>query len=273
MVIVILNPEGVKNLGYPEKEDVAPGSSPGETAGSSALITLLCCACEGAHRVGQGKGLRWSGWADLRSPRRGKRRPLPSTGSEDEILEILITLLCCAWKARTSGTSVLCSCKGLRSRGGRTCAVLAGETDGLFLNKTVGVGGLAQSSQGKPTASPFDGLWERDSLNIDYPSVLCLEGTHIGYLRPMLWHWASMVGRADLRSPRRGNRRPLPSTGSGNGIVDRSGWADLNRRPLRPKRSALANCATPRRVEYNRCMPNPSRNGHFIYAGCEACIK
>ena len=26
----------------------------------------------------------------------------------------------------------------------------------------------------------------------------------------------------------------------------RSGWADLNRRPLRPKRSALADCATPR---------------------------
>jgi hypothetical protein len=26
----------------------------------------------------------------------------------------------------------------------------------------------------------------------------------------------------------------------------KSGWSDLNRRPLRPKRSALADCATPR---------------------------
>ena len=44
----------------------------------------------------------------------------------------------------------------------------------------------------------------------------------------------------------------------------RSGWADLNRRPLRPKRSALANCATPRRLEYNRIMPQPSRKGVFF---------
>ena len=31
-----------------------------------------------------------------------------------------------------------------------------------------------------------------------YPSVLCLEGTHIGYLRPMLWHWAAIVGVGGL---------------------------------------------------------------------------
>ena len=78
---------------------------------------------------------RQSGWADLRSPRRGNRRPLPSTGSGNGILEILITLLCCAWKARTSGTSTSSALQRTSSRGGRTCAVLAGETDGLFLNK------------------------------------------------------------------------------------------------------------------------------------------
>ena len=38
----------------------------------------------------------------------------------------------------------------------------------------------------------------------------------------------------------------------------------MNRRPLRPKRSALANCATPRRLEYNRIMPQPSRKGVFF---------
>ena len=38
----------------------------------------------------------------------------------------------------------------------------------------------------------------------------------------------------------------------------------MNRRPLRPKRSALANCATPRRLEYNRIMPKPSRKGIFF---------
>ena len=38
----------------------------------------------------------------------------------------------------------------------------------------------------------------------------------------------------------------------------------MNRRPLRPKRSALANCATPRRLEYNRIMPQPSRKGIFF---------
>lgn len=47
-------------------------------------------------------------------------------------------------------------------------------------------------------------------------------------------------------------------------LTVKSGWADLNRRPLRPKRSALANCATPRRVEYNRIMPKPSRKGIFF---------
>ncbi len=47
-------------------------------------------------------------------------------------------------------------------------------------------------------------------------------------------------------------------------LSKKSGWADLNRRPLRPKRSALANCATPRRIEYNRIMPQPSRKGIFF---------
>ena len=83
-------------------------------------------------------------------------------------------------------------------------------------------------------------------------------------------------GWADMRSEAESPKGAQPLEGKPPGPVKdgkmiiwekRSGWADLNRRPLRPKRSALANCATPRQLEYNRCMPNPSRNGHFYSVG------
>ena len=38
----------------------------------------------------------------------------------------------------------------------------------------------------------------------------------------------------------------------GYGLFDWSGWQDLNLRPLRPERSALPNCATPRYLEPTR---------------------
>ncbi len=41
-----------------------------------------------------------------------------------------------------------------------------------------------------------------------------------------------------------GRKRPLPAWGV---ALTWSGWPDLNRRPLRPERSALPSCATPRR--------------------------
>src|SRR5215471_10164912 len=38
-----------------------------------------------------------------------------------------------------------------------------------------------------------------------------------------------------------------------------SGWPDLNRRPLRPERSALPSCATPRRLPERREVPGEPR--------------
>src|SRR6266581_6794810 len=41
-----------------------------------------------------------------------------------------------------------------------------------------------------------------------------------------------------------------------------SGWPDLNRRPLRPERSALPSCATPRRLpERREARVNPGTSG------------
>lgn len=39
-----------------------------------------------------------------------------------------------------------------------------------------------------------------------------------------------------------------------------SGWPDLNRRPLRPERSALPSCATPRAAQKYYPTPGPTRN-------------
>jgi hypothetical protein len=43
---------------------------------------------------------------------------------------------------------------------------------------------------------------------------------------------------------------------AGKWPVSWSGWGDLNSRPLRPERSALPSCATPRRAEPQRCRAN-----------------
>ena len=46
------------------------------------------------------------------------------------------------------------------------------------------------------------------------------------------------------------------------GTSHESGWRDLNPRPLRPERSALPNCATPRAtVEVYRLRPGPPNRG------------
>ncbi len=73
-----------------------------------------------------------------------------------------------------------------------------------------------------------------------------------------------MVGVGGLVGAQRRSPRGKPPTLAQRKIPIKnlnrwSGWADLNRRPLRPKRSALANCATPRPIEYNRFLSAPSR--------------
>ena len=80
----------------------------------------------------------------------------------------------------------------------------------------VGVGGLAQSSQGKPTASPFDtlrfaqgrcsGSGILEALN----TLLCCawKARRSGISCPMLWHWGRWSWCADWRA-RGSDVRPM----------------------------------------------------------------
>jgi hypothetical protein len=46
-------------------------------------------------------------------------------------------------------------------------------------------------------------------------------------------------------------------------LKGKSGWADLNRRPPRPKRGALPTALHPEPLEYNLKQYEPSRNPHL----------
>ena len=70
-------------------------------------------------------------------------------------------------------------------------------------------------------------------------------GVQVSEIRQASWQpeiWGATPNLA--ASPRKAERKKSPGP---NGPGDyRSGWRDLNPRPLRPERSALPSCATPR---------------------------
>ncbi len=67
--------------------------------------------------------------------------------------------------------------------------------------------------------------------------------------RKIVWNWKEEWGvlaeKKDKMPPVRDRSERIPSAQSEKSLTW-SGWRDLNPRPLRPERSALANCATPR---------------------------